>query len=590
MLKILKNFGSIIGLSLVCIFLGILTFLAFINPRLLSFSENNLQILLILDVSLLLLFLFLVIKRTFNLYYSTKKDSVGSQTTLRYISLFSLFTFIPSFLIAIFSLFLFNFGLQNFFNNQITTAVNNSYDVAKNYLEENKKTVESDVFLMSVGLNRASSLFYTSPNKFKNIARSEKLLRRVDDIFLIDSSSNIMFADTIEIDSFEKPSDSEFNKALEGFPVLINNNLENKSTAMIKLTSLIDTYLYISRNIDPEITRYLKETQEAVDFYYSVENKQFGIKITFAIIYIIIVGLLLFLSTIIAISFANKLTKPIINLISASENISKGVLDSKVPDTEVDEEFSKLNKNFNNMIDRLKKQQDKLLISERYSAWESVARKLAHEIKNPLTPIQLSIDRIREKYQKKILEGKDEFKDYLETINRQIKDIENLVNEFSSFARMPSPLFKEIDINKVVARAVNFYKMSSKNLILLNELNNLKIINGDEEQLYRVFINLIKNSEDSISELKEKNKEYKGKIELEIKDNRDYIVIELVDNGIGIDDTTKIMTPYFTTKKNGTGLGLPIVSKIINEHLGEINIYNLKDSGVKVRINLPKKK
>ena len=162
MLKILKNFGSIIGLSLVCIFLGILTFLAFINPRLLSFSENNLQILLILDVSLLLLFLFLVIKRTFNLYYSTKKDSIGSQTTLRYISLFSLFTFIPSFLIAIFSLFLFNFGLQNFFNNQITTAVNNSYDVAKNYLEENKKTVESDVFLMSVGLNRASSLFYIS--------------------------------------------------------------------------------------------------------------------------------------------------------------------------------------------------------------------------------------------------------------------------------------------------------------------------------------------------------------------------------------------------------------------------------------------
>ena len=589
MLKILKNFGSIIGLSLVCIFLGILTFLAFINPRLLSFSENNLQILLILDASLLLLFLFLIIKRTFNLYYSTKKDSAGSQTTLRYISLFSLFTFIPSFLIAIFSLFLFNFGLQNFFNNQITTAVNNSYDVAKNYLEENKKTVESDVFLMSVGLNRASSLFYISPNKFKNIARSEKLLRRVDDIFLIDSSSNIMFADTIEIESFEKPSDSEFNKALEGLPVLINNNLENKSTAMIKLTSLIDTYLYISRNIDPEITRYLKETQEAVDFYYSVENKQFGIKITFAIIYIIIVGLLLFLSTIIAISFANKLTKPIINLISASENISKGVLDSKVPDTEVDEEFSKLNKNFNNMIDRLKKQQDKLLVSERYSAWESVARKLAHEIKNPLTPIQLSIDRIREKYQKKIIEGKDEFKDYLETINRQIKDIENLVNEFSSFARMPSPLFKEIDINKVVNRAVNFYKMSSKNLILLNELNNLKIINGDEEQLYRVFINLIKNSEDSISELKEKNKEFKGKIELEIKDNRDYIVIELVDNGIGIDDTNKIMTPYFTTKKNGTGLGLPIVSKIINEHSGDISIYNLKDTGVKVRINLPKK-
>ena len=590
MLKTLKNFGFIIGLSFICISLGILTFLAFINPRLLSFSENNLQILLILDGFLLLVFLFLIVRSTFNLYYSNKSDKTGSQTSLKYISLFSLFTFIPSFLIAIFSLFLFNYGLQNFFNNQITKAVNNSYDVAKNYLEENKKTVESDVFLMSVGLNRASSLFYVSPDKFKSIARSEKLLRRVDDIFLIDSSSNIMFSDTMESNNFDKPTDEEFNKALEGLPVLINNSLENKTTAMIKLTSLIDTYLYISRNIDPEITRYLKETKEAVSFYYSIENKQLGIKITFAIIYVIIVGLLLFVSTIIAISFANNLTKPIINLISASENISKGILDSKVPDIESDEEFSKLNKNFNNMIDRLKKQQDKLLMSERYSAWESVARKLAHEIKNPLTPIQLSIDRLQEKYQEKILEGKDEFKDYLETINRQIKDIENLVNEFSSFARMPSPLFKKININKVVIRALNFYKMSSQNLISFTELNKSKIITGDEEQLYRAFINLIKNSEDSISEIKEKNKEFKGKIELEISDNSDYIVVQLLDNGIGIDDTTKIMTPYFTTKKNGTGLGLPIVSKIINEHSGELTISNQNDSGVKVTITLPIKK
>ena len=590
MLKTLKNFGFIIGLSFICISLGILTFLAFINPRLLSFSENNLQILLILDAFLLLVFLFLIVRSTFNLYYSNKNDKTGSQTSLKYISLFSLFTFIPSFLIAIFSLFLFNYGLQNFFNDQITKAVNNSYDVAKNYLEENKKTVESDVFLMSVGLNRASSLFYVSPDKFKSIARSEKLLRRVDDIFLIDSSSNIMFSDTMESNNFDKPTDEEFNKALEGLPVLINNSLENKTTAMIKLTSLIDTYLYISRNIDPEITRYLKETKEAVSFYYSIENKQLGIKITFAIIYVIIVGLLLFVSTIIAISFANNLTKPIINLISASENISKGILDSKVPNIESDEEFSRLNKNFNNMIDRLKKQQEKLLMSERYSAWESVARKLAHEIKNPLTPIQLSIDRLQEKYQEKILEGKDEFKDYLETINRQIKDIENLVNEFSSFARMPSPLFKKININKVVIRALNFYKMSSQNLISFTELNKSKIITGDEEQLYRAFINLIKNSEDSISEIKEKNKEFKGKIELEISDNSDYIVVQLLDNGIGIDDTTKIMTPYFTTKKNGTGLGLPIVSKIINEHSGELTISNQNDSGVKVTITLPIKK
>ena len=583
----LEGFKLVLSLSIICIGLCILTFLAFINTKLLSSLNINLQLLLSFDAILLIVFLFIVFKKISTLYYSIKNKKVGSQTSRRYISLFTLFTFIPSFLIAIFSLFIFNYGLQNFFNTQITQAVNSSYDVAKNYLEQNKKIVGSDVFLMSVGLNRASTLFYSSPNTFKNIARSEKILRRVDDIFLIDSSANIIFSDTSTDTNFVKPSEDEINKALEGVTVLINNNIENKTSAMIKLNSLIDTYLFISKNVDPEIIKYLNETEQAIDFYYAVESKELGIKLTFAIIYILVVGLLLFISAIIAIAFADRLTKPIINLITASDNISKGVLDARVPDSETYEEFSTLNKNFNSMIQRLKKQQDKLLIAERYAAWESVARKLAHEIKNPLTPIQLSIDRLQDKFYKKISDGQDEFKSYLTTINRQIKDIEILVNDFSSFARMPRPIFKIIEIDLVVKRAVDFYKMFSKNDISLNLKTNKNKINCDEEQLYRVFINLIKNSEESIAEKKVKNKLFKGKINIEISKNKDYINVSLVDNGTGIKDTTKIMTPYFTTKKNGTGLGLPIVSKIINEHKGELTILN-NNPGVKIIIIFPK--
>ena len=440
---------------------------------------------------------------------------------------------------------------------------------------------------MSVGLNRASSLFYSSPDRFKNIIRSEKLLRRVDDIFLIDSSANIIFYDSDSIQNFTKPSEDEINQALAGLTVLITNSTENKTSAMIKLNSLIDTYLFISRNVDTEIIKYLNETEQAVNFFYTIEDKQLGIKISFVIIYILVVGLLLFISMIIAITFADRLTKPIINLIKASDNISKGILNSKVPEFETDEEFLMLNKNFNNMIERLKKQQEKLLVAERYAAWESVARKLAHEIKNPLTPIQLSIDRLQEKFYKKITEGQDEFKNYLSTINRQIKDIENLVNEFSSFARMPSPIFRKIEIDLVIKRAIDLYKMSSKNEIYFNTKKRKNIVNGDEEQLYRVFINLIKNSEDSIAEKKEKNKLFKGKINIEITDNNDYISISLIDNGVGINDISVIMTPYFTTKNNGTGLGLPIVNKIINEHKGELSISN-NNPGVKVLIILSK--
>ncbi len=586
MLKKLKNFKTVIGLSLVSIFLCILTFLAFINPKLLSFSDDNLQILLLIDVVLLILFFTIIFKKSSNIYFEHKNKKLGSGTSLKYISFFTLFTFIPSFLIALFSLFIFNYGLENFFNSQITKAVNNSYDVAKSYSDQNNKTLESDVFLMSVGLNRASPLFYSDPNRFKNIARSEKLLRRVDDIFLIDSSGNIIFSDSESVNEFLIPTEDEFNKALEGVTVQIINGVEEKTSAMIKLNTLIDTYLYISRNVDPEIINYLNETEQAVNFYYSIENKQTGIKITFAIIYILVVGLLLFLSTIIAIAFADRLTKPIINLIGASEDISKGILDTKVPEIETDKEFIKLNQNFNSMIDRLKKQQEKLLVSERYSAWESVARKLAHEIKNPLTPIQLSIDRLKDKFSKRISEGQDEFKNYLSTINRQIKDIESLVNEFSSFARMPTPIFKEMNLVDVVERSIDFYKLSTDNKINFKSYKKIVHFKYDEEQLYRVFINLIKNSEDSIKERKEKDKNFKGKIDIEIEGDNDYIDISIVDNGIGIKDTSKIMTPYFTTKKNGTGLGLPIVNKIINEHKGEMTITSLK-TGAKVQILFP---
>ena len=443
---------------------------------------------------------------------------------------------------------------------------------------------------MSVGLGRASSIYYSNPNRFKQIIRSEKILRKIDDVYLIDSLGNVLLSDVRDItDQFVIPTDEDFDQALAGRPVFITDNLENKTTVMTKLTSLVDTYLYISRNIDPEILRYINETEQAVNFYYSVENSQTGIKVTFAIIYIIVVTLLLFLSTSIAITFASRLTKPIINLISASDSISKGALDVKVPEETTDEEFKLLNQNFNLMIERLKEQQDKLLITERYEAWESVARKLAHEIKNPLTPIQLSIDNLREKYKYKISHDDKDFDKYLETINRQIKDIEKLVNEFSNFARMPQPILKKIDLIKLINKSLDFIRLTSKNSINLIKKTNFKFINGDEDQLNRVFINLIKNSEESFLEKSKKKPNFMGNIDIEINDNNDYIIIKIIDNGGGIIDTKKAMTPYFTTKKTGTGLGLPIVTKIINEHSGSFSIKNKKDKdGTIVSIILPK--
>tara|TARA_A100001011_G_scaffold287033_1_gene297891 strand:- start:15 stop:1652 length:1638 start_codon:yes stop_codon:yes gene_type:complete len=542
-----------------------------------------------LDVTLLLIFLLLLIQETSKLYTQYKKKRSGSKTSINYVLQFSLFAFLPSLVIAIFSLILFNVGLQKYFDKRITSAVNNSYLVAKNYIEETQKTVETDIYLISLDLNRYSQTFFSNPKRFSNILRAQKNLRKVDDLYIIDSSGTVLLADVSNPeDEFLIPSEEIFEKTLEGKPVSIDLSKENKTAFIIKLNNFIDTYLYISKNIQPQLLQYLDETEEAVNFYYTVENNRTGIKITFAIIYIIVVSLLLFLTIVLAVTFAQRLTKPIINLISASKNISAGKLDSRVPDIDTDEEIKSLNQNFNNMIERLKKQQDKLLVAERYSAWESVARKLAHEIKNPLTPIQLSIDSLKEKYSEQLKDKSKNFENYLSTINRQIKDIEKLVNEFSDFARMPSPILKKTNITNVVERAVEFYKMSDKNLnlkIIIDKKQNFNV-KGDSDQLYRVFLNLIKNSIEAIEEKKQKDKNLQGKIVVEIDRNNEYIVIKMLDNGPGFNDIKSITKPYYTTKKDGTGLGLPIVSKIINEHNGDVNFLK-KTSGAGIEIYLP---
>ena len=246
---------------------------------------------------------------------------------------------------------------------------------------------------MVLDVNSKSTMFYENPKRFANILASQRLLRRLDEVHLLDSSANLIMSNVVDASkNFVPPPEEAFTRSLNGRPVRIIDSRTNRTSALVKLDNFIDTYLYIVKFMDPKLINYLKQTGEAVSFYYSVQDSKTGIKITFAIIYLLIVSLLLFLSIIISINFASRLTSPIINLIGASEKISSGDLNAKVPLIDTDKEFHKLNENFNSMIDKLKKQQDKLLLSERHAAWESVARKLAHEIKNPLTPIQLSID------------------------------------------------------------------------------------------------------------------------------------------------------------------------------------------------------
>jgi len=591
MIHTIKNNKWVIAMSLICVLLGALTFFTFINQSFIKLNDFNLQILLFIDAVLLVIFFVIIFHQIYKIVRERKKGKLGSETSLRYIAFFSTTALLPSILIAIFSLFLFNVVIQKYFEKKIKSVVNNSAEVARNYVEQTKKSIEADILLMVLDINSKPILFYDNPKGFQNVLTTQRLLRRLDEVHLLDSAGNVIMSNVVDASlDFVSPPEEAFTRSLTGKPVRITDPVTNRTSALIKLSNFIDTYLYIVKFMDPNVINYLKQTSEAISFYYSVQDRKTGIKITFAIIYVLIVSLLLFLSVTIAINFASRLTKPIVNLIGASEKISAGDLNSKVPKIVSDKEFEKLNENFNSMIEKLKKQQDKLLLSERYAAWENVARKLAHEIKNPLTPIQLSIDRIREKYLGKVGNDNKNFSNYLNTITKQIKDIEHLVNEFSNFARMPKPILKKVDLNKIISRSLNLYELSEPDIsFVFSKVKFLSYIKGDEEQLNRVFLNLIKNSIESIYDKRSRTVDFKGKINIDITGDNDYIYVTIIDNGVGLEhvDKKKMLTPYFTTKKNGTGLGLAVVSKIISDHNGVI-LFNSIDNGAKVLITIPK--
>ncbi len=589
MFRFIKENIFIAIIFLVTLSVGFLTFLTFINKSFVNLTETNLQYLLLTNIFLLIIFFYIIFREIKN---SLKNDMNvrGSVANRKYITFFSLFTLIPSVLIAIFSLFLFSFALEKYLDNKITTAVNNSYELAKNYIQEKRNKVESDIVMVAFDLNKNSKLY--KKNDKRNLQRfldTQRIIRNLDQIHLIDREKNIIMSSSNS--KYVPVEDRALKMVLnDDRPLKIINAFENKSSAIIKLTNYPGVFLYVVKFLEEEISKYLIESEQALNFYYTVEDERTGIQISFILIYIIIVSLLLFLSISIAIKFSSRFFRSINNLILASSNIGKGDLDSKVPEIKTDIELETLNKNFNLMIDRLKTQQEKLLLTERHETWENVARKLAHEIKNPLTPIQLTIDRIKNKYDNSIdAKEKENFNNYLQTIIKQIKQIENLVNEFSDFARMPKPVFQKNDICQIINSSVSLLKEIDKNILIkFNFVKSKLLVKCDNEQISRVFLNLIKNSIESIQEKSKKNPNFAKIIDIEITTNNDYINIKITDNGIGFssDNIKNIVKPYFTTKPKGSGLGLSIVSKIINDHNGSIEFKSNKN-GALVEVVLP---
>ena len=234
-----------------------------------------------------------------------------------------------------------------------------------------------------------------------------------------------------------------------------------------------------------------------------------------------------------------------------------------------------------------------VLDAQRSAAWGDVARRIAHEIKNPLTPIQLSAERIKRKYGKLITQDKDIFDQCTETIIRQVEDIKRMVDEFSSFARMPKASLDRDDLTECVRRVLFFMRVAHPNVAFEDELPSRAVpIRFDRRLLSQALTNIIKNASEGIAAREPQENadhDFKGRIRVTLEVG-DEIELNVIDNGKGFpkEGRQRLLEPYMTTRAEGTGLGLPIVAKILEDHGGGLELLDAPGGqGARVRLHFP---
>jgi two-component system nitrogen regulation sensor histidine kinase NtrY len=239
-----------------------------------------------------------------------------------------------------------------------------------------------------------------------------------------------------------------------------------------------------------------------------------------------------------------------------------------------------------------------LLSAQRTGAWADVARRIAHEIKNPLTPIQLSAERIRRKYGDSITTDREIFDRCIDTISRHVGDIGRMVDEFSSFARMPKPVFEPADIGAIVKEAVILFQMSNSDIKYeIDVPKEPQTIECDRRLLTQAVTNLVKNAGEAIATARQsgqKGDDYRGRIVARVTTQGPRCAIEVIDNGCGLpaENRNRLMEPYVTTRAKGTGLGLAIVHRIAEQHDGVLQLDDAHGedgavTGATVRMVIP---
>lgn len=335
--------------------------------------------------------------------------------------------------------------------------------------------------------------------------------------------------------------------------------------------------------VAPQILEAREKIGQALNIYSTLSLLKESIvqkNLIWALAVLLIVGLAA-LSITVSRRLSTGITEPIRALVHGMGQIADGDMGHRV-DAKARDEFLFMIQSFNQMIEDLEQSRKKLIQAERLAAWQEVARQISHEMKNSLTPISLSLRRLRSYFDAGPLPQK--VTESLQAIDEELRDMERMAAEFSEFARMPQAEKDAMDMNRQVISVVRLVEPSAGKVRLETSLqDDLPQLYADREQMKRLLINLIKNGVEASEE--------QGVVRVTTKqiDSPPSVLVEISDDGRGMDAETreKIFLPYYTTKKKGTGLGLALVQKIVEDHEGEIIVESEEGKGTTIHCLLP---
>lgn len=668
-----------------------------------------------INLAFVLFLVALIAREAHRLLQSRRRGKAASRLHVRIVTMFSLVAAIPAILIAVIASITLDIGLDRWFEIRTRVIVNSSLSIAEAYVNENARNLQGTTLSMAYDLDQARTLYQLDRTGFRTLLGQHAMARALDHAALIrEDGSLIMQAETSADFPLPEPPIEAVQTASDGLPVLIEPRVRNIVGAIVQLREIEGAYLYTIRTLDAEVIRARQIVRANTDEYRTLEGNRFSTQVAFAIIYLGVTLIVVLSAIWTGIAVADRLVRPIRQLIGAADEVATGNLDVSVPVRPSDGDVASLGDTFNKMLLQLKSQRNELIRAkdviderrrfseavlegvtagvigvdergriailngsaetmlglpakaaigrslaellpqvgavfdagrlsgrpvhreqiafmrgglertfnvqvtiergqarvsgrsfvvtvdditdlvnaQRSSAWADVARRIAHEIKNPLTPIQLSAERIRRRYGKVITEDREVFDQCTETIIRQVGDIGRMVDEFSAFARMPKPDMKLLDLREALREASFLVEVSRSDIAFTRDFGDDPLTGTfDHRLLSQAFGNLIKNAAESIEAA---GRETPGEILVRARREDNTITVDILDNGRGLprENRQRLLEPYMTTREKGTGLGLAIVKKIVEDHEGRLELHDApadfhRGVGAMIRVVLP---